>query len=122
MTWGYAFGDRWNEPHDTYTAMQSRLADGYSKLGAELGARVAPVGLVWAEALRRRPSLDLWAGDGKHPSLLGSYLAACVFYGALTGRDAARSRFQAGIEPRQARLFQQVAADIRVSDVLSRSP
>jgi hypothetical protein len=37
MTWGYAFGDRWNQPHDTYAAMQARLAAGYSRLGAELG-------------------------------------------------------------------------------------
>ena len=33
MTWGYVLGDRWHEPHDTYAAMQARLADGYSKLG-----------------------------------------------------------------------------------------
>jgi hypothetical protein len=69
MTWGYALGDRWHEPHDTYAAMQARLADGYSKLGAE----VAPAGLAWAEALRRRPYLDLWAGDGQHPSLVSAH-------------------------------------------------
>jgi len=55
MTWGYALGDRWNEPHDTYAAMQARLATGYSRLGLELGVRVAPAGLAWAEALRRDP-------------------------------------------------------------------
>jgi len=84
MTWGYVLGDRWNEPHDTYAAMQARLSSGYSRLGEELGATVAPAGPAWAEALRREPSLELWAGDGEHPSLLGSYLAACVFYGLLS--------------------------------------
>jgi hypothetical protein len=109
MTWGYVRGDRWHEPHDTYTSMQARLADGYSKLGAELGAQVAPAGLAWAEALRREPSLDLWAGDGQHPGRLGSYLAACVFYAMLSGREPTASRFTAGIEPGQARVLQQVA-------------
>jgi hypothetical protein len=109
MTWGYALGDRWNEPHDTYAAMQARLAAGYSRLGLELGARVAPVGLAWAEALRREPGLELWADDGKHPGRNGSYLAACVFYAALTGRDPARSGFAAGLDPEQARFLQQVA-------------
>jgi hypothetical protein len=118
MTWGYALGDRWHEPHDTYAAMQARLADGYSKLGAE----VAPAGLAWAEALRRRPYLDLWAGDGQHPSLVGSYLAASVFYAALSGREPTRSRFTAGIEPRQARVLQEVAENVRESGVPSRSP
>jgi hypothetical protein len=112
MTWGYALGDRWNRPHDLYAAMQARLASGYSKLGVELGAQVAPAGLAWAEALRREPRLELWADDGEHPSLLGSYLAACVFYRVLTGREPTRSRFTAGIEPDEARLLQQVAGNV----------
>lgn len=117
MTWGYVRGDRWHEPHDTYAAMQARLADGYSKLGSELGVQVAPAGLAWAEALRREPRLDLWADDGKHPSRLGSYLAACVFYAILSGREPAGSRFKAGVEPGQARLFRQVAGKISDLDV-----
>lgn len=113
MTWGYVRGDRLHQPHDTYAAMQARLADGYSKLGSELGAQVAPAGLAWAEALRREPSLDLWAGDGQHPGRLGSYLAACVFYAMLSGREPAQSGFTAGIQRAQARLLQQVAGDLR---------
>jgi hypothetical protein len=112
MTWGYVRGDRRDEPHDTYAAMQARLADGYSKLGSELGAQVAPAGLAWAEALRRQPTLDLWAGDGQHPARLGSYLAACVFYAMLSGREPAQSGFTAGIRPGQVRLFQQVVSDM----------
>ena len=117
MTWGYALGDRRTVPHDTYAEMQVRLAEGYSKLGAELGARVAPAGLAWAEALRRKPALELWADDGRHPGRSGSYLAACVFYAALTGRDPARSRFTAGIDDRQARFLQQVAENLYESEV-----
>jgi hypothetical protein len=121
MTWGYALGDRWNVPHDTYAEMQARLAEGYSKLGAELGAGVAPAGLAWAEALRRRPGLGLWADDGRHPGRNGSYLVACVFYAALTGRDPARSGFTAGIGDGQAHFLQQVAESVYVSDVRSGS-
>ncbi len=112
MTWGYVRGDRWHERHDTYAAMQGRLDSGYSKLGAELGAQVAPAGLAWAEALRREPSLDLWAGDGKHPGRLGSYLAACVFYAMVSGREPTRSRFTAGIQVKQAHTLQQVAENV----------
>jgi hypothetical protein len=120
MTWGYALGDRWNQPHDTYSAMQARLAAGYSRLGAELGAQVAPAGLAWGEALRREPGFDLWADDRKPPARSGSYLAACVFYAALTGRDPARSGFTAGLEPGQARFRQQVAENAHESARMSR--
>lgn len=112
MTWGYRLGDRHNYPDDTFLAMQERLAQGYSQLAAELSASLAPAGLAWAEALRERPSLDLWDSDGKHPNEAGSYLAACVFYKVLTGRDPSRSRFTASLRPEEAHFLQGIAAGI----------
>jgi uncharacterized protein DUF4886 len=112
MTWGHRLGDRRNVPGDTYAAMQARLEDGYSALERELGTGVAPVGHAWAEALRRRPQLDLWAGDGTHPSLRGSYLAACVFYAVLSHRQPAGNRFTAGLPQTDARFLQRVAGDV----------
>jgi len=73
---------------------------------------VSPAGLAWAEALRRRPGLDLWDSDGRHPDKEGSYLAACVFYADLTGRDPARSTFTGGLQPADARFLQRVAAGV----------
>jgi uncharacterized protein DUF4886 len=112
MTWGYRLGDRRNVSGDTYATMQSRLEEGYSDLGRELGAGVAPVGLAWAEALRRRPQLELWASDGRHPSLRGSYLAACVFYAVLSHREPTASRFTGELPQADARFLQRVAADV----------
>jgi hypothetical protein len=109
MTWGYRLGDRHNLPQDTFVAMQQRLVGGYSELGADLPASIAPAGLAWAEALQQRPTLDLWESDGKHPNVAGSYLAACVFYNVLTGRDAARSTFTAGLQPAGAHFLQKIA-------------
>jgi hypothetical protein len=110
MTWGYKEGDRRNYPGDTFTAMQLRLTEGYRDLGAELSVPVAPVGLAWEEAVQRKPGLDLWDDDGRHPDPAGSYLAACVFYALLSGRDPSRSEFIAGLEPAEARFFQDVAS------------
>lgn len=115
LTWGYKNGDLRNFPGDTFGAMQARLEQGYSQLGEELSAPVAPVGVAWAETLRRRPGLELWAGDGRHPSRLGSYLTACVFYALLSGRDPTASAFTADLEENEARLLQRVAADVVVA-------
>jgi hypothetical protein len=116
MTWAYEHGDRRSVDGDSYAAMQERLREGYTDLAADLSAQIAPVGLAWAEALARDPRLRLWAEDGLHPSRLGSYLAACVFYGLITARDPTGSRFTAGLAPMQAHDVQQVAADVLASD------
>ena len=111
-TWAYENGDQRNVPGDTFAAMQGRLEQGYADLAATLSTPVAPVGRAWAEALRREPGVELWDGDGMHPSRLGSYLTACVFYAILTGGDPAASGFTAGIAPSEARFLQQVATDV----------
>ena len=111
MTWGYEHGYS-GVSGDTFAAMQARLADGYDDLARRLAAPVAPVGLAWAAALRNRPDLDLWESDGQHPSKPGSFLAACVFYAALSHRDPRESTFVDGLEPAEANYLKRVAADV----------
>jgi hypothetical protein len=111
MTWAYREGDRRNVPGDSFSYMQARLAQAYRHLGAELNATVAPVGYAWVEAIRRDPAIALWRNDGLHPSELGSYLAACVFYAIFSGRDPVGDRFTDRLEPGQARFLQEVASE-----------
>jgi hypothetical protein len=96
LTWGYKNG---SFEGDSFAWMEARLEEGYSELGSELFAPVVPVGFAWSEALGRNPGIDLWSHDGRHPSRLGSYLAACVFYAVLSGRDPTKSTFTTGFDP-----------------------
>jgi hypothetical protein len=112
MTWGYRAGAPIRVPGERFETMQARLQESYSSLGADLSAAIAPVGVAWSEALRRSPEVGLWADDGMHPSMAGSYLSACVFYALLSGRSPAGSGFTAALEPEQARFLQRVAADV----------
>lgn len=73
MTWAYA-----GQPE-----MTPKLNRAYSALGHELGVTVVPVGLAFERALADIPGLSLHTPDLKHPTLEGTYLAACVFYAAL---------------------------------------
>jgi hypothetical protein len=81
-------------------------------LGSLLSAPVAPVASALGEAHWRRPQLPLLESDGHHPNLAGSYLAACVFYATLTGRDPTRSAYTGVLEGADARFLQRVAADV----------
>jgi hypothetical protein len=62
---------------------QAAIAGAYTQIGQELGGTVVPVGAAWARFLAAHDRPVLHDRDGSHPTLAGSYLAACVFYGTL---------------------------------------
>lgn len=64
---------------------QAAITRAYQTAARESGASLAPVGPAWAAAREALPQLALHAPDGSHPTPAGSYLAALVLYGALTG-------------------------------------
>ncbi|CAN0481208.1 unnamed protein product, partial [Phaeothamnion confervicola] len=97
MTWGHRGGDPSNTPGDTYAGMQARLKDGYENIAREQKIPVAPVGVAWQNALTGKPGLNLWQGDGSHPTTEGTYLAACVFYEIFYGRSCRGNGFTAGL-------------------------
>jgi hypothetical protein len=86
----------------------------YVDVGNEIGALVIPVGLAFEEAYRRFPDLKLHNRDGTHPSLLGTYLAACTTFATLYGRSPVGNSYRAeGItDEALATQLQQVAQDV----------
>lgn len=68
-------------------AMHARIEEVYETLAHEVDAEVAPVGSAFRKARAAAPEVQIYGRDGIHPSMEGSYLAACVFYGVLTGRS-----------------------------------
>lgn len=77
MTWA-----RLKEPDS-----QDLISEAYSRIGEEIGCAVVPAGLAWRRCLQEHPGIALHDKDGSHPNLVGSYLAACAFYGTLFGVD-----------------------------------
>ena len=99
MTWAYT--DR--------PDMTTRLDEAYTAIGRELDAQVVPVGLAFAQATKDRPDLALRTNDRRHPTLAGTYLAACTFFAALYDRSPAGLEYDAGLGSETARYLQQVA-------------
>jgi hypothetical protein len=75
------------EPHELFDPdMTGKITHTYVPVGNELHALVIPVGLAFWLAYERRPDIELHKTfDGTHPSLLGTYLAACVVYQSVYG-------------------------------------
>jgi hypothetical protein len=101
MSWAYA--DR--------PEMTAQLAEAYTVAGNENNALVIPAGLAFARAIGKQPELNLHAPDKRHPSLAGTYLAACTVFAALTGRSPVGNPYLAGIDEPTARFLQTVAWD-----------
>lgn len=62
---------------------QQAITDAYTAIGQELRATVVPVGAAWQRFLRKHDRPVLHDRDQSHPTLAGSYLAACVFLAVL---------------------------------------
>jgi hypothetical protein len=99
MSWAYA-----DKPE-----MTAQLAEAYTTAGNENNALVIPAGLAFARAIGKQPELNLYAADKRHPSLAGTYLAACTVLAALTGRSPVGNSYLAGIDAPTAQFLQAVA-------------
>jgi hypothetical protein len=97
LTWGRRDGLP-EHGFANFTAMQTALHQGYASISSAIKAPIIPVGLAWQRALSQYPHLQLWASDGSHPSLQGSYLSACVFYAALYQANPIGLRYPANLE------------------------
>ena len=105
LTWGRRDGDSSNlEQNPDFPTMQENLTDGYlgyigKTTDEDRPTWIAPVGVgfqhIYDDILANgEEPLDqdslfyrLYTNDGSHPSFLGAYLAACVFYGSITGES-----------------------------------
>ena len=101
MSWAYA-----DKPE-----MTAPLAEAYTVAGNANNALVIPAGLAFARAREKQPELNLYAPDKRHPSLAGTYLAACTTFAALTGRSPVGNSYHADIDEPTAKFLQQVAWD-----------
>ncbi|HNW97612.1 MAG TPA: PKD domain-containing protein [Bacteroidales bacterium] len=91
MTWGRKNGDASNYaswlPVCTYTGMDSLLNSRYRMMADSNNAILSPVGAVWHYLRQNFPLMELYQTDESHPSVAGTYAAACSFYVTLFRKD-----------------------------------
>jgi hypothetical protein len=122
MTWGRKNGDASNcgnyPPICTYDGMQQRLKESYMEMASDNEASVAPVGVAWKAVRDLYPSIELYNPDESHPSLEGSYLAACVFYVSMFRESVIGNSFISTLDSTAAYRLQVIASST-VLDSLS---
>jgi PKD repeat protein len=123
MTWGRKDGDPsscGNFPVTcTYQGMDSAIRVSYLSLAALLNAEVSPVSVVWKYLRQNFPNLELYQADESHPSLAGSYAAACCFYTALFKKNPVPVTYNPGLTSTDAANIRN-AVKLQVFDSLQR--
>jgi len=108
MTWA---------PEDAPSDMNI-LAASYLAVGSQLNAPVSPVGRVWEYIQKAYPQIDLYISDNKHPTLSGTYTAACVFYYSLFKKNPVENTYiPSGMSTENAVTIRKA-----VYDYLSQNP
>ena len=112
MTWGRRDGDKRNaRVYPDFITMHGKISASYEKAAEENRALLAPVGRAFAIVHGQDKALfrKLYKSDGSHPSSEGGYLAACVLWGTLTGKDPSSIRWNGSLNSRQAKVLRDAA-------------
>ena len=110
ITWAHR--DGFPENGMNYEGMQDQINYGYTQIAQELHVMAAPVGSAWSIAVKEHPELGLWQEDGSHPTGIGTYLAACVFYAVIFHESPPELSYHADLPKETANILQTVASQI----------
>lgn len=91
----------------TYYEMDSTITAHYKIFADSVKASMTPVGAAWRYIRQNYPSIELFQSDDSHPSLAGSYAAACCFYATLFRSDPTSITFNAGLSVADATNIKQ---------------
>lgn len=98
----------WARQH-VFQETQPSIIDAYESIGRELSAMVVPVGIVWRGLMATHTCPELYDRDQSHPSLAGSYLAACTFLATLFQQDPTGGPAPPKLAPEAARSIEAAA-------------
>ena len=119
VTWAHQAG--WPQADlPDYATMQAAIDQGYLGLAGNLGVPIAPVGETWQTVVSSQTNADLWQSDGVHPTLAGTYLAACVFYATIFHQSPVGLSYRDNLSHSEATGLQQAAASTVLSDPATR--
>lgn len=117
MTWGRENGDPQWGPISTFEGMNNRLRAAYIRMADSVQGSVAAVGSAWRYVRDMYPTINLYNADESHPSVEGSYLAACTFYASLFRKSPVGASYISTLDAVTAGTLQSAAA-ITVLDSL----
>ncbi len=122
MTWGRQNGDAGNcaswPPVCTYEGMDSLLNLRYRQMAIDNQAILSPVGALWNYIRNTYPEINLYAADGSHPSLEGSYAAACSMVSVIFRTDPTLINYNSTLNPVIAEKIKLAAQEVVFNNLM----
>jgi hypothetical protein len=126
VTWARAAGDSiYPVPFDNPAEMQDEVTAAYDSAARNFTTSVlACAGPAFQLAIAQHPEIALQQSDLSHPTVAGTYLAACTFYVALTGHPVPdASSVPGGVSSDDAAILRAISqigancADVQVQGI-----
>lgn len=112
MTWARKEGNNMYTANYTYADMVNDYENYFQSniFPAQTLGRISPVGAAFHQATI--DGYNVYSSDGSHPSALGSYLAACVFYATIFKESPVGNTYSTLVDAATTLALQQLATDI----------
>jgi hypothetical protein len=78
INWGARNGT--TQPFDSFEAMQKKIIETTESASKKYNIDSIPIGIAWQKIHSLYPDINLWFRDNNHPTVFGSFIAACVVY------------------------------------------
>ena len=122
MTWGRQNGDASNcaswPPVCTYEGMDSLLNLRYRQMAIDNQAILSPVGALWKYIRTTYPEINLYSTDGSHPSLEGTYAAACSMIAVMLRTDPYLITYSSTLDPVVAEKIKLAAQEVVFNNLM----
>lgn len=102
MTWEYE-----DEP-SSYTSIKGL----YEQVAPLLKGTIVPIATAFRTVRNDNPSIPLYAADGVHTTLEGTYMASAMFAMAIYDIDPTESTYTAGLDAETANYLKQKAKEV----------
>jgi hypothetical protein len=112
MTWGYKNGSDLLPETDSYEKMAQRISNGYKYLSNIYDIPIVPVGHVHKYIRQKFPQINLYTEDDQHPTIFGSYMAACTFYSAIFKSSPFEGAMPSSISQKDGELIQRASYNV----------
>lgn len=123
QTWGYQYG---NYPRSrNYQEMQDQLIKGYQDAynrGICINnKKISRVGEVWSKAYKNFGK-KLYKYDGRHPSVHGSFLTACIHFRSLFEKKVKKYNRPRGISKKDIKLLIKFCNEMELNELNVSNP